>query len=85
MPYRKWQDAVADVQAGTIAALAGICEIVERDGGVPRDRIISRLQRVSAAAMKSDLGPLGQATIDGVIGALRSLPGSSGEDGPTEN
>jgi hypothetical protein len=59
------------MQAGTVAALAAFAEALVKAGVIQPSALIVSLQHVSGEAMKSELGPIGQATLDGLIAAVR--------------
>jgi hypothetical protein len=66
-------DTLAQMQAGTIAALAAFAEALVKNLVIDPGSLLQSLEAVSGRTMQSRLGPIGQATLDGLIASVRRL------------
>ncbi len=76
--------ALAQVQAGTIAALVAFAEALVSARVIAPSVLIGHLEQWSGAARSSELGPVGQMAIEALIVRLRAITPPEEDGDPPE-
>lgn len=73
------EDALMQMQVGTLAALVAICDALVAAKAVKAGALLERLSALSKEAASPQLGPFGRNTIDGLIMAIEGIAAAHAE------
>ena len=76
-------DALMQMQVGTLAALVAICDALVAAKAVKAGALIDRLSALANEAASSQLGPYGRNAIDRLVVAMEGIAASRAERGET--
>jgi len=75
------EDALVQMQVGTLAALVAICDALVAAKAIKAAALIERLSALTAEAASPQLGPYGRNTIEGLVGAIQGIAAAHAEQG----
>ena len=76
-------DALMQMQVGTLAALVAICDALVAATAVKAGALIDRLSALANEAASPQLGPYGRNAIDRLVVAMEGIAASHAERGET--
>jgi len=77
-------DALMQMQVGTLAALVAICDALVAAKAVKAGALIDRLSALASEAASPQLGPYGRNAIDRLVVAMEGIAASHAERGETQ-
>ncbi len=75
------EDALTQMQVGTLAALVAVCDALVAAKAVTATALIERLSALASEEASPQLGPYGRNTIDGLLGAIEGIAAAHAERG----
>ncbi len=78
------EDALTQMQVGTLAALVAVCDALVAAKAVKATALIDRLSAIANEEASPQLGPYGRNTIDRLVVAMEGIAAAHAERGETQ-
>jgi hypothetical protein len=78
------EDALTQMQVGTLAALVAVCDALVAAKAVKATALIDRLSALASEEASPQLGPYGRNTIDRLVVAMEGIAAAHAERGEAQ-
>jgi len=78
------EDALTQMQVGTLAALVAVCDALVAAKAVTATALIERLSAIANQGASSQLGPYGRITIDRLVVAMEGIAAAHAQRSETQ-